>query len=391
MKQKKHAKITRRKVMALGAGTVAGFMGAPYINKGRYTLSAFAGSKYSARAIDLVQRSLVIDMLGVLTVNGEIEKKWLRDPESFSAADIRKFRAANINVFHNAVGIGGPDAHDTVLHYVRAWNGFITNHDRVFMRIDSVSDLERILSSDLVGIMIGLQNAEHFRTVDDVDKFHGLGQRISQLTYNARNMIGSGATERIDGGLSDFGLSIIERMNKVGMGVDVSHCGDRTTLDAFAVSGKPVMITHSNCRALVPAQPRAKPDEAIKAMAKSGSIMGITNVRNFVLDHEPTTIEHVIDHYDHVVKIAGMDHVAVGTDSDLSGYDALPLKTQSDLRKYYKGSYAFRDKIDIEGLSHPRKIFDLTEGLIRRGYSDDNIEAILGLNAKRVLKEIWGA
>jgi membrane dipeptidase len=257
------------------------------------------------------------------------------------------------------------------------------------MRIDSVADLDRVMASGRMGIMIGLQNAEHFRTPDDVNTFYGLGQRVSQLTYNSRNRIGNGSTERVDGGISDFGVSIVERMNEVGMAVDVSHCGDRTTLDAFELSSQPVLITHSNCRALTPGQPRAKTDEAIRAMGKAGSVMGVTNVRNFVRDREPTTVEHVIDHYDHIVRLTGIDHVGIGTDSDLAGYDALPQEQQDGIRKAYKGQYAFRDKIDIEGLEHPKKMFDLTEGFIRRGYSDGNIEAILGLNARRVLGEIW--
>jgi len=312
------------------------------------------------------------------------------DPDSFTSADIERYRSAGIHVFHNALGISGPDAYDNCLLYVAAWNAFIANHDGAFIRIDSVLDLERVKASGQMGILIGIQNSEHFRTPDDVNVFHGLGQRISQLTYNARNQIGNGSTERVDGGISDFGVSIIERMNEVGMGICVAHCGPRTTLDAFEVSKDPVMITHSNCQALVPKQPRAKSDEAIRAMAKAGSIMGITNVRNFVRDREPTTVEHVIDHYDHVIRLAGIDHVAVGTDSDLDGYDALPQEVQDGLRSYFKDVYAFRDKIDIDELQHPKKMFDLVEGFIRRGYSDDNIRDILGRNAKRVLNEIWG-
>src|SRR4030095_12204118 len=100
------------------------------------------------------------------------------------------------------------------------------------------ADLSRVKSSGKIGIMIGLQNSEQFRTVNDVDFFHGIGQRVSQLTYNARNMIGNGSTERRDDGISDFGVNIIERMNNIGMAVDVSHCGARTTLDAFEISTK---------------------------------------------------------------------------------------------------------------------------------------------------------
>src|SRR5690606_32017533 len=121
---------------------------------------------------------------------------------------------------------------------------------------------------------------------------------------------------------------------------------------------------------LVPGHPRCKTDDAIRAMAKSGSVMGITGVRNFVKKDEPTTIEHYVDHMDHVAKLVGVEHVGIGTDSDLDGYDALPAEIYKSMKEGYKSSYSFRDKIDIEGLDHPKKMFDLTEALIRRGYGD---------------------
>ncbi|HEX3186691.1 MAG TPA: membrane dipeptidase, partial [Pyrinomonadaceae bacterium] len=185
------------------------------------------------------------------------------------------------------------------------------------------------------------------------------------------------------------GVSIIERMNRIGMAVDVSHCGDRTTLDAFEISKKPVLITHSNCRALVPGHPRLKTDEAIKKVGETGSVMGITGVRMFVKGDEPTTVEHVLDHFDHVTKLIGHEHLGVGSDMDLYGYDAMPAEANKQLRASYKGSYGFREKIDIEGLNHPKRMFDLTEGLIRRKYNNAAIEGILGGNFKRVLSAIW--
>jgi membrane dipeptidase len=178
-------------------------------------------------------------------------------------------------------------------------------------------------------------------------------------------------------------------MNRVGMAVDVSHCGDRTTLDAFEISKRPVLITHSNCRALVPGHPRCKTDEAIKKMGTVGSVMGITGVRMFVKVDEPTTIENALDHFDHVTKLVGAEHLGVGSDIDLNGYDDMPPGLNRQLRAAYKGNYGFREKIDIEGIDHPRRMFDLTEGLMRRKYSEKDIEGILGGNFKRVLSQIW--
>lgn len=366
-----------------------GLLAAPMINRSRYSVFADSTVEYSKRAVELMQRATVMDMLGPLSLDFPKQAKWFANPESFTAADLQPYKDSGINIFHVAVGMGGPEAYLNVLKYFASWNGFIAHHDDHFMRIDSAAKLDRVKASGKIGILLGLQNSDQFRTPADVDFFHGLGQRVSQLTYNSRNLIGNGSTERRDEGISDFGATIIERMNKVGMAVDVSHCGDRTTLDAFEISKKPVLITHSNCRALAQGHPRCKSDEAIKKMAASGGVMGITAVRMFVKVDEPTTIEDVLNHFDYVARLVGVEHLGIGSDSDLYGYDAMPPDQNRQLRASYKGTYGFRDKIDVEGLNHPRRMFDLTEGLIRRKYSDRDIEGILGGNFKRVLAQLW--
>ena len=384
--------ISRRDAVAHMATTCAAIVGLPAMpmfNRGRFRLFAGSTTEYSARTIALMQRSLVVDMLSVLTLDFPLMNRLVANPESFSAEQFQKFKDSGINVIHPAVGLGGVNAYETALTWFAGWNGFIAGNDERLMRIDSPADFARVKSSGKLGILLGLQNAQHFRRPDDVDAFFGLGQRVAQLTYNSRNLIGNGSTERRDEGLSDFGVAIVERMNKVGMAVDVSHCGDRTTLDAFEVSKRPVLITHSNCRALVPGHPRVKTDEAIVAMGKSGGVMGITAVRMFVRDKEPTTVEHVLDHFDHVAKLVGPEHLGVGSDIDLDGYDDMPAEANRQLRAGYKGSYGFREKIDVEGLDHPKRMFDLTEGLIRRKYTDAQIEGILGGNFRRVLSSIW--
>ena len=385
----KRTLIGRREALKQMAATGLGALAAPMINRGRYSIFANSPTEYSSRAIEIVGRSTVVDMLSVLTLDFDKQEKWMANPDSFTAADFHPFKESGINVVHPAIGLGGVNAYETALKWFASWNAFIANNDAFFIRVDSPADLERVKRSEKLGILLGLQNSAHFRNPADVDYFRGLGQRVSQLTYNARNLIGNGSTERRDDGISDFGVAIIDRMNKVGMAVDVSHCGDRTTLDAFEVSKKPVLITHSNCRALVPGHPRDKSDEAIKKVGEAGSVIGITAVRMFVKANEPTTVEHVLDHFDHVRKLIGPEHLGVGSDIDLYGYDKMPPELNKQLRAGYKGSYGFREKIDVEGLDHPKRMFDLTEGLIRRKYSDADIEGILGGNFKRVLSQIW--
>jgi membrane dipeptidase len=382
---------TRRKLLlsALGASGAALLPRFARAAQTTATAAAAPAKTYSARAVTLVRETTVIDMLSPFSLDFDTLAKWTANPEMFTAAMLQRYLDSGINVFHIAVGTGGPNAYDETLQFVAGWDSFIAGQDGALMRVDSIGDFDRVKAARKTGILVGVQNSEHFRKVDDVDLFHGLGQRVSQLTYNSRNQIGDGSTERTNAGLSDFGVAIVERMNKVGMAVDVSHSGEATSIDACSVSQKPVLFTHANARALNPKQPRCKSDEAIRAMARSGGVMGITGVRMFVKADEPTTIEHVLDHYDHVRDLVGVEHLGIGSDIDLDGYDDMPPELNKQLRASYKASYAFRDKIDIEGLDHPQRVYDLTEGLISRKYTDEQIRGILGGNFQRALGEIW--
>jgi membrane dipeptidase len=340
--------------------------------------------KYSAKVVDLVDRSTVIDMLGPLKL--DFTPNAYSGP--LSAAEAEMFRTSGITCFHNSVGLGGPTAYSDTLEFLASWSGFCGRNADVFSLVGKIDDIDHAKAKKKIAVIMGLQNAEHFRSAKDVRSFYELGQRCSQLTYNEQNLLGSGSTERVDGGLSDYGVEIVKAMNEVGMLVDVSHSGPRTTLDAIEVSPVPIAFTHSNCRALND-HPRLKTDEAIKKLAQKGGVMGITGVRMFVKKTEPTTVEDIVDHIDHVVKLVGIEHVGIGTDSDLKGYDQMPKDQYDQLKAAYKASYGFRDKIDTDGFNHPQKIYDLTASLVKRGYSDANIQAILGGNFHRLLAATW--
>jgi membrane dipeptidase len=373
---------SRRTFLKHAAAISAAF---PMLNLGSY--SAFAGSrkKYSARVMKLMERSIVIDMLGVVKMDFT-SAAW---SGRLTEQQVQEFRDSGLTVLHQAMGLGDPDAYNSVVSYFASWSGFYARNSEVFLLVDKAADFERAKAAGKVAMILGVQNSEHFRTIDDVKMFHDLGQRCSQLTYNSQNYFGSGSTDRIDGGVSDYGAELIQKMNEVRMLVDVSHCGDKTTLDAMEISKQPIAITHSNCRALND-HPRLKTDEAIKKLAATGGVMGITGVRNFVRDKEPTTIEHMVDHIDHVAKLVGVEHVGIGTDSDLNGSDDMPPEQLKMAKQSYKASYAFRDKIDTDGFDDPLRFYDLTDALVRRGYSDANIEAILGGNFRRLLGQVWG-
>ena len=386
-----YEKSINRRSFLRAAGLAA--VSVPMINFGSYKVFAASDTKYSARVIDIVNRTQVFDMLSILAPFGPMmlssfsEKPKQSDSLELTREHLDVVLASGVDVFHPAVGLGADEA----AGFIARMNAYAAEYPEHLQRIDSIADLDTLKKGERVGYIVGIQNSDHFSEVDDVNQYYYMGQRVSQLTYNSRNLIGTGSTDRSDGGLSDFGVAIVERMNQLGMAVDVSHCGDRTTLDAFELSKKPVLITHSNVRNLAGGHVRCKPDEAIKAMAKAGSVMGITGVRNFVSDKEPTTLENVVDHIDYVAKMVGVEHVGIGSDMDMDGYDDIPEPAYSALKAGYKSSYVFRDKLDADGFDHPKRIFDLTESLIRRGYSDDHIGMILGGNFKRVLGDIWVA
>jgi len=381
----------RRAIAALALGAAA-----PAVLRGRFQLFAQSAAPYSRRAIDLVQSSTVVDLLNQFqfpdySVRPPKIEQWLSNPHSFSATDAARYRDSGITVF--CLG-SGEDSYEAAVRFMAEWNGFLAANSDTFTRIDRVSDIARAKAAGKVGVMITCQVSGHFRSPADVDTFFGLGQRLSQLTYNFNNKIGSGFLEQRDGGLSVFGLSIMERMQKVGMIVDASHCGDQTTLDALAAATRPVVFSHANARALLPGHLRCKTDEAIQKMAKTGGVMGMNFIRFMVRDTEPVTVEHVLDHVDYVTKLVGVEHVAIGSDLDVmgnpnaiggSGFD--PTKQPNFSRYQYHTD--MDGALNIKGLDHPKRVFDFTEGLIRRGYSDANIALILGGNAVRTFGAIW--
>lgn len=385
----------RREFLGTVTTTAVGAAAFPYINSNSYPLFAGSTERYSSKAISIVEETLVIDMLG--SFQDDIHKRngkllietWLEQPESFTEEDFRTVKSAGIDVF--AMGDLIPE-YDKMIEYLARWNGFIASNSTYVERIDTPQKLDTLSLKNKLGLLLTFQDSSHFRTEKDVQLFRSLGQVISQLTYNGANKLGSGSFVPVDNGLTQYGAAIIREMNRVGMGVDVSHCGDRTSLDAMEISNKPVLITHASCRALNPGYPRAKTDEAIKKMAKSGGVMGIAMLRFMIRDQEPVTMDHFLDHIDYVSRLVGVEYVGIGSDMSLWTEDAYPLetrkKTLTNAPKEYKCHSNENFLISIEGLNHPQRTFDVVEGLLKRNYTKEAIQNILGHNFKRVLKEL---
>lgn len=394
MTDRRHSRRDVVRTLALGA---AATIGAPAILRGRFRLFAASGTEYSARAIRLVEETVVVDMLNQFRFPDFREKPvksqlWMEKPGSFTRADYELYLRSGTRVF--ALGSGMPN-YDAGLKWAADWNGFFAGYSDWFLRIDDTGDFARLAKDRTkIGVMLTMQNADHFRTLDDVNAFWALGQRVSQLTYNTTNRFGSGFLADDDQGLTPFGAQLVERMNQVGMAVDVSHSADKTTLDGIAASRKPVIFSHASCRALLPGGLRAKTDEMIRAMAKTGGVMGIPFLRFMLKVNEPVTIEHALDHFDHAIKLVGIEHVGIGSDMDAVG-NPNPMGVPEPTNQPHFDRYLFHRDTDsaitTKQLDHPKRAYDVAEGLVRRKYSDANIRLVLGGNWARVFGSIWGA
>lgn len=386
--------ISRRTLLRqLGAAAVA-----PVVLRHRYRLFPDHPAEYSERAVRLMRESVVVDMLNQFRFPDFADKPpksdlWLTKPRSMTSLDFEMYKTSGYTVL--GLGHGAAD-YEGGIRYFADWNGFLAQYPDWFLRVDEPAGFESAKRSGKLGIMLTFQGSDHFRRVEDVNTFFMLGQRLSQLTYNYQNRIGAGFLEEHDGGLTVFGRQLVERMNQVGMAVDVSHCGDRTTLDTLDIARRPVVFSHASCRALVPDALRCKTDEMITKMAKTGGVMGIPFLRMMISADEPVSVEQVLDHFDHAVQLVGVEHVGVGSDMDVPGNPnpvngsgaGVPETPNFDRYKLHRDA-AGKPLLTIAGLDHPRRMYDLTEGLIRRKYRDADIRLLLGGNAVRVLSAIW--
>ncbi|HAZ32021.1 MAG TPA: dipeptidase, partial [Dehalococcoidia bacterium] len=251
-------------------------------------------------------------------------------------------------------------------------------------------DIEQAKEEGRRAVILNFQNTTHMGT--DLDKlgfFYDLGVRIIQLTYNMRNFVGDGCTERTDCGLSNFGIQVVKRMNELGILVDLSHCGHKTTMDAIEISIRPVAFTHAFCRKLRQ-HDRGKTDEELKALAEKGGYCGIVVVPFFLAKESPS-LDHFLDHLEHAIELMGIDKVGVGTDWGVVYPEPLRARLNEEVKRI-----GFREEHNVdwgavtEGFNDWRDWPNITYGLVSRGYSDEEIKGILGGNFLNIFREVVG-
>lgn len=246
-------------------------------------------------------------------------------------------------------------------------------------------------SGKVAGIVTAQETDALGTNLELLEVLHHFGLRILQLTYNKQNLIGSGCAEQANGGLSNFGVRFVQRMNELGIIVDTGHCGKQTTLDACKVSSTPVIASHTGAEVIYPHM-RCKSDEEILAIAGTGGVIGIFAMPWFVHeDPDHTTIDHVLDHIEYVIRLAGVDHVGIGTDWPMSDLDWSLVYFKEHIAP--KLGFAPGDGPSTEtvaGLEKYSTFINFTRGLVARGYTDEDIAKIMGGNWLRVFEQICG-
>jgi membrane dipeptidase len=258
-------------------------------------------------------------------------------------------------------------------------------------KILNAEDIRRAKAAGDHGTILNFQNASAIGgTLDNLDFFYDLGVRIIQLTYNFRNLLGDGCTERDQCGLSRFGVAVVERMNAIGMLVDVSHCGEPTTLDAIRVSDRPVAVTHGVCKAVYD-HARGKSDEVLQELAANGGYFGICLVPFFLTADPEPSLDHFLEHVDHAVKIMGAEHVGVASD-----WDRLPepigkrFGALAEQELGFAPEHGVSGTAYVRGFAHYAEFPNVTAALMAHGYSDDEVRGIMGGNFLRIFEEVCG-
>ena len=313
------------------------------------------------------------------------------DPTVLADANIA---AANLTVSHFEADF------EEAMDGMARWLAVLANGDGRWRKIESAADIEASHRDGRTGLVMGWQNLRPVGDkLDRLVMLHGLGLRVAQLTYNRRNFLGDGCLEPDDGGLSAMGRDAVRLMNELGVAIDLSHVGQRTSVEAAEASSRPVLATHANARSVTPAL-RNKSDAAIEAIAATGGVIGVSIYGPMCWDGDPSRRPSLDDferHLDFVVDLVGVDHVGLGTDLPaVADLDAVAHVARFTLAAFpaaiadYARAFGndIRDRYLSDCASHG-ELVRVTERLQRRQWADGDILKLLGGNFLRAFREIW--
>lgn len=321
----------------------------------------------------LFDRAIVIDTLSF--------ERW--DDAGFEAREKSGYTAIQTSLANRNFEVARRDLEE--------WKQRFEQQSDKFICVTKAEHIRQAKREGKLGVILGHQNATCIESdLRNLDRLYELGTRCLQLTYNSRNLLGDGCTERTNCGLSDFGVDAVARMNELGILVDLSHCGEATSRDGIAFSKRPPAFTHTMCKTVYD-HVRAKSDELLRAMSEKGGVTGMVTLGYFV-GPEGVSVEDYLKHVDHAVRVCGIEHVGLATDYAIRGIEASSTREnwyEPRLRSF-KPSYRVRWPPWIPDLDKPNRFRTVARVLERHGYKAADIEKLLGLNWLRLFADIFG-
>jgi membrane dipeptidase len=311
--------------------------------------------------------------------------------EEYDAALIRDMLASGMDAITITLCDPKPEgaealelAVDSLLQHDR----FLARHPEFFVKATSVADVDRARRERKLAVFYLYQNTVQFgKDLDRVDLFHRMGLRSCQLTYNTKNHAGVGCWD--EGGVTPFGQELIARMNERRMLIDLSHANMQTMAGTVAASKAPVIVSHTACMA-VHTNRRNTTDANMKAVASRGGVTGICQMRPFLTTKKQDNLHAYFDHLMHAIRVAGVEHVAIGSDRDHRVITLTP-EYLAELKKE-EGSQVVDSDLPyfINELNGPRRMEVVWDGLVKRGLSTGDVERVMGLNVRRLYREVIG-
>ena len=314
-----------------------------------------------------------------IVIDGLVIAKW--DRELFE--DMRKggLTAANCTV---SVWEGFQNTEKIIAER----NNPIEENSDTVTKVKTTSDIRRAKQEGKTGIMMGFQNAHAFEDqLGYVQVFKDLGVGVVQMCYNTQNLVGTGCYER-DGGLSGFGHEIVAEMNRVGIMCDLSHVGEKTSREVIEASKKPVCYSHCLPSGLKD-HPRNKSDEELKFIADHGGFVGLPMFAPFLKNGINSTIEDYVEAIDYIFNLVGEDQIGIGTDFT-QGHGQPFFEWLTHDKGYARRLTNFGKIINPEGIRTLGEFPNLTDALLRHGFSETQVRKIMGENWLRVLGDVWG-
>lgn len=266
----------------------------------------------------------------------------------------------------------------------------------------SVDDIERAHETGRLAVVLAIESAQVIENeLDRLDILYGLGVRMSGFTYNDATMLGSGGQEAHDAGLTGLGHAAVDRMNKLGMAIGLSHESEQTILDICETSDDPVILSHTGARGVWNIK-RQEPDHVLQAVAETGGFLAVEAAPNSTRSeaHPEHSIESVVEHFEYIEDLVGIDHVTFATDTIYGDHAALmnaisEMVAPADL--FFEKGDGDDDQVErlepveyVRGMENPTEAWNnIPRWLVRNGYTDEEVEKVLGGNVLRTLDEIW--